>query len=505
MSKVITPYVRVDDMFANLLIALPTWVGDFVMATPALRAIRNRFREAKITFLMEPNLRDLVRGGNWMDECIEWPEKRRRSIFSSEFRKFIRELRARKFDCAILLPNSFRSALAVWSARIPRRVGYDRDGRGWLLTDRVPVKNRRRSIYHIHGDLRASHGQNCGHAPPYDTASPLSKGGPRGVEAVHQDAPYKNDGHGTPYASPLSKGGHRGVEAVHQDAPYKSVPLRWHADCKCATRRFSPHAPVIVGRHLPKSPGAFIPMPMVEYYADLVKAIGCERPGDSLELFTMPDADAAVESRLRSIGIEDKHPLVVLSPGAKFGASKCWPADRFAAAANRLIEQDGATVLVTCGPGEEPIAQTILGGIRNCGYIFGSDGGNFIRAGSVSARPDIDPSLTLRALKNIPGLGQLKSLIHRCDLLICNDAGPRHFAKAFNVPVVTIFGPTHPDWTATSYEDERIVRVNVDCGPCQQKICPLGHHRCMTDVTVDMVVEAARDLLASRRLTGAAR
>jgi len=101
-------------------------------------------------------------------------------------------------------------------------------------------------------------------------------------------------------------------------------------------------------------------------------------------------------------------------------------------------------------------------------------------------------------------LGELKSLIRRSDLLICNDAGPRHFAKAFGVPVVTIFGPTHPDWTATSYPYERIVRINVECGPCQQRICPLGHLNCMTGVTVEMVISAARELLHSRTGAGAA-
>ena len=92
-------------------------------------------------------------------------------------------------------------------------------------------------------------------------------------------------------------------------------------------------------------------------------------------------------------------------------------------------------------------------------------------------------------------LGELKSLISRSHLLICNDAGPRHFAKAFDVPVVTVFGPTHPQWTATDYKAERVVRVDVDCGPCQQRICPLGHLECMSGVSADMVFEAATELL----------
>ena len=136
-----------------------------------------------------------------------------------------------------------------------------------------------------------------------------------------------------------------------------------------------------------------------------------------------------------------------------------------------MIAEFGATVFVTCGPGEEPIAKAIAEAMKHRAYLM------------------TDPLLTL---------GELKSLFRRCDLLIANDAGPRHIAKAFGVPLVTLFGPTHPDWTATNYPRERIVRVDVDCGPCQQRICPLGHHQCMEAVSVDMVVAAARGLLGRR-------
>ncbi|MCH8150448.1 MAG: glycosyltransferase family 9 protein, partial [Planctomycetes bacterium] len=125
-----------------ILIVLPTWVGDFVMATPALRAIRNRFPEARITFLAEPNLRDLIEGGDWMDEVVEWPPKDRRKPWQREYRAFTRLLRARRIDWAVLLPNSARSAMLAFLARAKRRIGYNRDGRGMLLTERLPVKNK---------------------------------------------------------------------------------------------------------------------------------------------------------------------------------------------------------------------------------------------------------------------------------------------------------------------------------------------------------------------------
>lgn len=400
---------------ASILIVLPTWVGDFIMATPTLRAIRSRFPRANITFLLEPNLRELVRGGEWMNDTLEWPAKSSRAPWSKPLRSLVREIRARRFDWAVLLPNAFRAAFVVWAAGVKRRIGYDRDGRGFLLTDRIPVRNRR-SAYQL------------------------------------------AEGNGT-------------AVKVLSSSREVGAQIRWYGvDCGCAERPFGAHAPVMLGKNLPLGPGRFIPMPLVHYYADLAEHIGCPRPDDQLELFTTGDCDAGVESRLTEVGIINKHPLVVISPGAKFGAAKCWPAERFAQTADKLIERYEAAIVITCGPGEEKIAREIQGQMSRPAQVFA------------------DPLLTL---------GELKSLIARCDLLLCNDAGPRHFAKAFGVPAVTVFGPTHPEWTATSYENERIARVNIDCGPCQQRVCPLIHHRCMKDVSVEMVLQAADDLLHS--------
>ena len=135
----------------TILVILPSWVGDFVMATPALRAIRERFADARITFLMNPNLQDLVAGGDWMDECIEWknvetPKSQNIKIVERpvSWLELRRALQAHRFDLAIVLPNSFRSACIAWLSGAKRRMGYARDGRSFLLTDRIPVRNLRR-------------------------------------------------------------------------------------------------------------------------------------------------------------------------------------------------------------------------------------------------------------------------------------------------------------------------------------------------------------------------
>ena len=150
--------------------------------------------------------------------------------------------------------------------------------------------------------------------------------------------------------------------------------------------------------------------------------------------------------------------------------------ERFAEVGDRLIADEGATVLLSCGPGEVEVVPQIGGMMRRGGHALN------------------DPPLSI---------GQLKALIRRADLLVTNDTGPRHFPIAFGLPVVTIFGSTDPRWTESNHPLERKCLVSVDCGPCMKRVCPLEHHKCMTGVTTEMVVAAARELLALRAASAA--
>lgn len=100
------------------------------MSLPALRALRERYPKAKMTILARAWVADLYGREPFCDELIAWPGYKL---------SVVQELRRRKFDCAILLQNAFGAASVVALAGIPKRVGYDRDGRGWLLTDAIPV------------------------------------------------------------------------------------------------------------------------------------------------------------------------------------------------------------------------------------------------------------------------------------------------------------------------------------------------------------------------------
>jgi len=114
------------------------WVGDAVMSLPALQAIRTRFPKAHIAILARPWVADLYAQEPFVDQVIPLTTGRGASDPGGKLRTAAM-LRKERFDCAILFQNAFEAALLAWMAAIPRRIGYARDGRGWLLTDPIPT------------------------------------------------------------------------------------------------------------------------------------------------------------------------------------------------------------------------------------------------------------------------------------------------------------------------------------------------------------------------------
>ncbi len=123
------------DEFAKIVVRMPNWVGDVVMATPALRAVRERWPGASITALCLPSGEKILRGTSRADR-IEVYDRHGRDGGLFGMRRLVRRLRKESFDLAICLPNSFSSAWIFWRAGIPRRLGTDYGMRGFLLTDR---------------------------------------------------------------------------------------------------------------------------------------------------------------------------------------------------------------------------------------------------------------------------------------------------------------------------------------------------------------------------------
>jgi heptosyltransferase-2 len=357
----------------RILVVQPSWVGDAVMATPTLRSIRELYPNAQISYLMRRYVKPIYTGMPFVDKLITYRTGRTsKKAGKGQFFDLAARLRARKFDLAILLPNSFKSALVCKMAGIERIIGYDRDGRGFLLSDKL-------------------------------------------------------------------------------------LP--------------------------PKEKGKYVPSPIVKYYLGIAHYLGSASKDIALQLFVTESekkeaadvlARAGVDTTMERPAAQGRSPLVLLNPGAQYGAAKCWLPENFAALADRLVDEIGATVLISSAPRERRIVDEILRHAKHRHVDLQKAG------------------LTL---------GALKEITRRCDLMVTNDTGPRHIAAAFDVPVVTIFGPTHPEWTEIYFNRERKVAVKVFCGPCQKKTCPLDH-RCMTQITPKMVYETAISLLSGASRVG---
>ncbi len=215
--------------------------------------------------------------------------------------------------------------------------------------------------------------------------------------------------------------------------------------------------------------GRRIPSPIVDAYNQLARAAGCAQVDRQMELFTTPDDEAAADQVWYANGFDAGREVVCLNPGAAFGAAKHWPSSSFAELARHFCDERGCQVLVLCGPKERELARAIV---------------------QQSARPGV-ASLA----DGDVSLGLTKACIRRSNLLVTTDSGPRHFATAFDRPVVTLFGPTHIAWTETFHPLGVNLQKQVACGPCQLRRCPVDH-RCMTLLTPCEVFDASQKLLA---------
>jgi heptosyltransferase-2 len=209
------------------------------------------------------------------------------------------------------------------------------------------------------------------------------------------------------------------------------------------------------------------PIPMTRLYLDLLRAVGVESADEKLALAIGGDEEERASAALRCLGIGADEPFFAANPGASFGASKFWTLEGFAGTIRGLHERRGLRTLVLCGPGEEELARSISA------------------AAGASA---VDTSRSPLPLE------LLKPVLRRARLLVTTDTGPRHIATAFGTPCIVVMGPTDPRHTNSNLEATRVLRVDVDCGPCHLKVCPLDH-RCMTRIGAPDALAAADALV----------
>jgi heptosyltransferase-2 len=209
----------------------------------------------------------------------------------------------------------------------------------------------------------------------------------------------------------------------------------------------------------------------IDYYLEMVKALGCAPVDRAMHLETFISPAAAHEAIAKYLPGEDTH-FVGLAPGAAYGPAKRWLPERFAAVADRLCADLGARAI-----------------------LFGSKDDR--------ETTDSVQKYANSAVVNLAGISSLREttyLISRCRVFISNDSGLMHVAGALNIPTVAIFGSTNPVTTSPPGGKTVLVRKPVECSPCLKKTCPTDF-RCMTSITADDVYEAAHRLLAKDRGT----
>jgi heptosyltransferase-2 len=202
-------------------------------------------------------------------------------------------------------------------------------------------------------------------------------------------------------------------------------------------------------------------------YTALLAALNAPRVVDDIPTIKLP---AAIRERgrrrLLGIGVHLDRPVIGIHAGGLYGRAKHWGDSRYIDTIKRL-RVEGFDVVLLTSPREREQAEKIA---TTCNGVpmIGHDG----------------------------DVLELAAAMSHCAAVITNDSGPLHVAAALAIPSVSIFGPTDPERTVIPGATH-VVRRTLACQPCYQRQCPLGHHRCMEDVSVDEVFGAAVGLFST--------
>lgn len=160
---------------------------------------------------------------------------------------------------------------------------------------------------------------------------------------------------------------------------------------------------------------------------------------------------------------------LILCPGAEFGPAKQWPPEHYAAVANHFLD-DGWQIIVLGSKADQTTAHEIAK------HIAASHLEQFY---DLSGQTKLEDAI---------------DLLSTADCVVSNDSGLMHIAAALQRPLVALYGPTSPSFTPPLANNARLLQLDVDCGPCFQRICPEGHHRCMQELPVNRVTDLIRHI-----------
>jgi heptosyltransferase II len=170
-------------------------------------------------------------------------------------------------------------------------------------------------------------------------------------------------------------------------------------------------------------------------------------------------------------GTNTDHYIVALCPGSTNSRAKRWPAERFAALADKIIGELKIGVVLVGSKNEIDVSNEV--------------------AALMKTRPTI--------LTGHTNLAEAVAVLSVSDVIVTNDTGPAHIASALGRPTLVIFGPTNPETTRPFSKTAEVIRHPPDCAPCMLRDCPIDH-RCMTAISPDEVFSRVKSLLYDKQV-----
>lgn len=208
---------------------------------------------------------------------------------------------------------------------------------------------------------------------------------------------------------------------------------------------------------------------LVDRYAALAADRGAA-PARTPAPVLVPDAANRAAARA-ALGLDTGRRVAILCPGAEYGPAKRWPAAHFAELAAKLAA-DGLDVWLVGSPKDKDSAAAIVAAAKAAG-----------------GAP--------RDLAGRTDLGTAIDLLSAASVVVSNDSGLMHAAAGVGAPLVALFGSSSPAYTPPVSPRASIARIEIACSPCFERECPLGHFRCMRDLTPAAVYDLARSALSA--------
>jgi heptosyltransferase-2 len=212
------------------------------------------------------------------------------------------------------------------------------------------------------------------------------------------------------------------------------------------------------------------PRPIVPFYAALARDPGQPLPAATPRPVLAVGSEQVAAACAR-LGIALDRPLVVFAPGAEFGIAKRWPPKHFGALAQAIVGADPATQVALLGSPKDR---------ATCQQVLAHAGPATQNILELAGRTELDEAI---------------ALIARAAGVVSNDSGLLHVASSLNRPVVALYGPTDPDHAPPFSDIARSLSLRLDCAPCRQRECPLGHHDCMEKMGAGLAWRALEPML----------